>query len=255
MENLESNVIQAATSNFNLPHDVVTLPTGGVFYKNKQKTVKIGYLTANDENIIIDAVQKKGDYLITNLIRNKLYEPELKINELLTADIEALLIFLRNSSFGPEYVINLTDPKTNKTFEARILLDELNIKRPKVSPNHDGTFDVKLPRTESTVKIRPLSYFETEELNKLAENYPQGRVAPLVSWRLNKEIVELDGSTDRNRITSFVDQLPIMDSKYIKNFLLENVPSLDLTRQVQAPSGEMVNVNITFGVEFFRPFF
>jgi hypothetical protein len=35
----------------------------------------------------------------------------------------------------------------------------------------------------------------------------------------------------------------------------ENEPVLDLTREVTAPSGEKVMVNIAFGVEFFRPFF
>jgi hypothetical protein len=49
--------------------------------------------------------------------------------------------------------------------------------------------------------------------------------------------------------------MPIMDSKYIRTFLRENIPSLDLKKQVKTPSGEIVNFNITFGVEFFRPFF
>lgn len=255
MENLNSDLIQAATSNFNLPHDVVTLPTGGIFYKNKQKSVKVGYLTASDENLIVDAIQRRGDNLISNLVRTKLYEPELKVQDLLQEDIEAILIFLRNSSFGPEYKVNLIDPSTGKNFESTLLLDELNIKQPKVKPNSDGTFEVKLPRTESIVKIKPLTYSESEEINKSIESYPQGRVAPSVSWRLNKQIVELNGSNDRVKIASFIEQLPIMDSKYIKNFLSENVPSLDLRRTIQAPSGEMVDVNIAFGVDFFRPFF
>lgn len=255
MENLDTNVIQAATAGFNLPHDVVQLPTGGLFYKNKQKSVKMGYLTASDENLISDAIQRKNDSLVLGLIRSKLYEHDFKVNELLEEDIEALLIFLRNSSFGPEYSLNLTDPGTGKEFSAQILLDELNIKQPNVKPNSDGTFDVKLPKTESVVKIRPITYFEKTEIESMTQSYPQGRVAPTVTWRLNKQILQLNGSEDRNQISTFIENLPIMDSKFIRNFLTENVPSLDLKRQIQAPSGEMVNINITFGVEFFRPFF
>jgi len=256
MENLNSDLVQAATANFNLPHDVVTLPTGGIFYKNKQKTVKIGYLTASDENLIVDAIQKKsGNNLVSNIIRNKMYEHDLKVGELLNADVEAIMIFLRNSSFGPEYNFNLEDPKTGKYFEGKVFLDELNIKQPKEKPSSDGTFEVKLPRSGASVKIRPLSYVEMEEINSMIDTYPLGRVAPSVSWTLNKQIVELNGSSDRNQITTFIEQMPIMDSKFIKNFLSENVPSLDLTRQIQAPSGELVTVKIAFGVEFFRPFF
>jgi hypothetical protein len=49
--------------------------------------------------------------------------------------------------------------------------------------------------------------------------------------------------------------MPIMDSKYIRKFLSENEPRLDLTKTILAPSGNKVDVAITFGVEFFRPFF
>ena len=37
----------------NLPHDVVSLPSKGKFYKNKKSSIKVGYLTANDENILM----------------------------------------------------------------------------------------------------------------------------------------------------------------------------------------------------------
>jgi hypothetical protein len=56
-------------------------------------------------------------------------------------------------------------------------------------------------------------------------------------------------------ISKFIESMPIMESKYIREFLNKNQPSLDLTRTTIAPSGERVVFNITFGVEFFRPFF
>ena len=68
-------------------------------------------------------------------------------------------------------------------------------------------------------------------------------------------IVEFNGSTDRQLISQNVDSLPIADAKYIRRFVDENEPGLDLTQQVIAPSGKEVNVSIAFGVEFFRPFF
>jgi hypothetical protein len=46
-----------------------------------------------------------------------------------------------------------------------------------------------------------------------------------------------------------------MDSKYIRNFITENEPQLDLRKVVMTPSGEKVDVEIAFGVEFFRVFF
>jgi hypothetical protein len=68
-------------------------------------------------------------------------------------------------------------------------------------------------------------------------------------------IVSIDGDIDRNKISKFIESMPIMDSKHITKFMSDNEPRLDLTKQVISPSGEKVSVNITFGVEFFRPFF
>jgi len=68
-------------------------------------------------------------------------------------------------------------------------------------------------------------------------------------------IQEVDGIADREKIASFIETLPILDSKYIRNFVRDNQPSLDLEKTVIAPSGEKVSFKITFGVEFFRPFF
>jgi hypothetical protein len=241
---------------FSLPHDVIQLPTGGVFYKSKKKSVKVGYLTASDENILIGAANSSGkDGIVISLLRNKIYESDLRPEELLTGDVEAILIFLRNTSFGPEYIVGLNDPQTGRKFDATIILDELNIKKCKTKPDEDGTLQTILPRSGNTIKLKPISLGESLELDRMANDYPSGRVAPTVTWRLMKQIISIDGSEDKGMIAKFVESMPIMDSKHIRTFMNENEPGLDLTREVTAPSGEKVMVNIAFGVEFFRPFF
>ena len=49
--------------------------------------------------------------------------------------------------------------------------------------------------------------------------------------------------------------MPIADSKYLRKFIRDCEPQLDLKRIITAPSGEKVTLDVTFGVEFFRPFF
>jgi hypothetical protein len=233
---------------------VVLLPSGGIFYKSKKKSVKVGYLTASDENYLIGALAGKENVVLT-LLRNKLYEHDLRPEELMDGDVEAILIYLRNTSFGPEYTVNLVDPSNSKTFSHTIILDELNIKKTKNQPDENGFFTTMLPKTGVTVKLRPATFYDTIELDKMVEQYPAGRQAPRVTWKLQKQIVEIDGDSDRGKIAMFIYTLPIMDSKYIRTFLRENEPSLDLKRTATAPSGELVSFEITFGVEFFRPFF
>jgi hypothetical protein len=237
-------------SNFSLPHDVVPLPSQGVFYKNKKKSIKVGYLTANDENILLAG----GDDMTQNLLRSKIYEPDLRIEDMLEGDVEAILIFLRNTAFGPEMELTLNDPSTKKTFQTKVMLDELNILQGQ-QPGEDGTFMTTLPKSQTTVKLKPMSYGEILENQKIINSYPQGRTAPRATLRLQKEIVEANGTTDKGEIAKLIEQMPIADSKFIRQFMDDNEPRLDMKRVVIAPSGERLTVNVGFGVDFFRPFF
>ena len=237
-------------ANFSLPHDVVPLPSQGIFYKNKKKAVKVGYLTANDENLLMAG----GEDMTPNLLRTKIYEPDLRIEEMLEGDVEAILIFLRNTAFGPEMEVTLTDPTTRKSFKTTISLEQLSILQGQ-TPNEDGTFITTLPKSQTTVKLKPMTYGEILENQRIADSYPVGRVAPKVTLRLQKEIVEANGSTDKGEIAKFIEQMPIADSKFIRNFMSENEPRLDMTRVVMTPSGDRLTVNVGFGVDFFRPFF
>jgi hypothetical protein len=151
-------------------------------------------------------------------------------------------------------VLNVTDPATKKPFKSTVLLDQLNIINGQ-QPNEDGSFTVLLPKSQSTIKLKPLSYGEIMDISKMAESYPQGRVVPRVTWRMQKEIIEVDGSTDKATIAKFVESMPISDSKFIRNFMNENEPRLDMTKTIIAPSGEKLTVNVGFGADFFRPFF
>jgi hypothetical protein len=239
---------------FNLPHDVVKLPTKGMFYKPKKESLKVGYLTAQDENVLM-STNTNSEGIITTLLRNKIYEPGFDIGQLLNVDIQAILLFLRNTSFGPEYTFSIKDSKTGRDFEATIILDEINILQPKHLPNDDGFYEFRLPRTNKTLKLKLLTLSDDKEIEKISESYPQGMVAPVVTKKLEKHIVEMDGDSDKGKIATFIPQMPIGDSKELQKFILECEPKLDLKRTITTPSGEKVTVNVAFGVEFFRPFF
>jgi hypothetical protein len=93
------------------------------------------------------------------------------------------------------------------------------------------------------------------DLSRQIQSYPQGRVAPRRTLRLQKEIQKIGENSDKGEIAKFVETMPIADSKFISKFMNDNEPRLDMSRVIIAPSGEKLTVNVGFGVEFFRPFF
>jgi hypothetical protein len=240
--------------NFNLPHDVVPLPSQGIFYKNKKKTVKVGYLTALDENLLLSN-NFGGSDLISQLLRNKVFEPDLRIDDMLTGDIEAILLFLRNTAFGTNYGVSVLDPITGKRFESVVDLSEMNIKKVEQKPDEHGFFTTVLPTSNDTVQIKLLTYGEEAIIDKELSVYPNGITKPIITRKLESQIVSVNGSTDRNMISTYITMMPIADSKFIRKFSSDVEPRLDLNKKIQTPSGELIDVAINFGVEFFRPFF
>jgi hypothetical protein len=174
---------------------------------------------------------------------------------MIDVDVQAVLIFLRNTSFGGEYNYTFIDPKTNIQFETTILIDELNYIKPLHEANEQGYFSFMLPKSKKNVKVRLLTLGDQRDLDKLESQYPSGLIAPVVTKRLEKHIIEIEGETDRMKISEFINQMPISDSKDLRKFLKDCEPKIDLNKTVVAPSGEKITFDVAFGAEFFRPFF
>jgi hypothetical protein len=245
---------QYGQTTLNLPHDVMTLPSQGLFYKNKKKSIRVGYLTAQDENLLM-SLNYDTKTLISTLVRQKIYEPDIRIEDLLESDVEAILIFLRNTAFGTKYNLSTVDPLTNIRFDVSVDIDELNIKELPIKPDDNGLFSVNLPKSNDTVKFKLLTYGEKITLEKELDTYPSGIVPPTITRKLEASVISINGNDSRENIVKYIQQMPIMDSQVLRNTIRDCEPRFDLSKTVNAPSGEMVNVSINFGLEFFRPFF
>ena len=87
--------------------DFIEFPSEGIFYPNNQSKIKVRKLNFLDENILT-----KESYYIDNtiwkeLINNVIDKEEiLTYDDLLPVDVEAIIIWLRATSFGSEYSLS-----------------------------------------------------------------------------------------------------------------------------------------------------
>ena len=86
-----------------IAYDVIELPSRGIHYANKKKSVKVSYLTASDENILSSPSLVSTNGVITELLKRKVIDKDLNVDDIVQEDKEAILIFLRNTAFGTEY--------------------------------------------------------------------------------------------------------------------------------------------------------
>ena len=87
MENLQQNEIDPS-----IPYDLVELPSKGIFYKNRKKTLKISYLTAADENILTSPNLSESGELMDTLLKAKILDNELHAGQqMIEAEVSELL--------------------------------------------------------------------------------------------------------------------------------------------------------------------
>jgi hypothetical protein len=238
-----------------ISYDVIELPSKGISYVSKKKSVRVAYLTASDENILSSPSFLNTNTVITELLKRKILDKDLSIEEIVEEDKQALLIFLRNTAFGSEYKLTTTDPKTGLDFDTTIDLGTLKIKDFNLSENTDGEYSYFLEKSKTDVTFKFLTKKQEDEIDKIKENWNGNGVAPIITKQLEMMIKSFGGVKDALKIRTFIETMPIKDSQDFRRFINNNKPGLDLTQEVTTPSGDMIQVNIGFGVEFFRPFY
>ena len=238
-----------------IAYDVVELPSRGIHYTNKRKSVRVAYLTAADENILSSPSFLNTNTVIPELFKRKILDRDFPIDEIVEEDKQAILIFLRNTAFGSEYTLTTYDPKTENEFNTTINLETLKIKDFNLSENSDGEYSYYLQRSKVDVTFKFLTKKQEDEIDKIKDNWSGNGVAPIVTKQLEMMIKSFNGVKDALKIRSFIEMMPIRDSQEFRKFIQDNKPGLDLTQQVTTPSGDNIQVNIGFGVEFFRPFY
>lgn len=238
-----------------IAYDVVSLPSQGIYYQNKKKSLRVAYLTAADENILSAPNLIESDTVIDELLKRKILDKDIDVEELVIEDRQAILIFLRNTAFGTEYVVTATDPKTKEIFESKVDLSVLKTKDFKLETDENGEYRYYMELSKVNITFKFLTNKQENELQKIKSSATANNIAPTSTKRLEMMIQSINGNRDKLNIYEFIQKMPIKDSQSFKKFVNENKPGLDLFVNVKAPSGEMVPIYVDFGVEFFRPFY
>ena len=238
-----------------IAYDVVELPSKGIHYQNKKKSLRVAYLTAADENILSSPNLVATNTVVDELLKRKILDKDINIDDIVDEDRQAILIFLRNTAFGSEYKITTSDPKTGESFTFEIDLSTLKIKDFNLPEDSNGEYTYFMEKSKVEVTFKFLTQKQENDLEQIKVSWNGNGVAPVVTKRLEMMIKSVQGNKDQMNIRNFIENLPIKDSQDFQKFVRDNKPGLDLVQTTTTPSGDTIQVNIGFGVEFFRPFY
>lgn len=249
-------LLEISQPNYNSPFDVIPLPSQGKTYHNKKNNIRVGYMTTADENILTSPNLLQSGEFLSILMNRKILEPELRYKDLLVGDRNAIMIWLRATGYGEMYPVTLLD-ENGDAFETELNLNELKTKNLGAEPDEEGLFDYYFKLSQANAKFKFLTCGEVDEIDKLVEQEKENGVLvdSTSTYILEKMIVEVNGSRDRNTIKDFVSSIRIKDGKDFNKYIESIESGIDLNITVGTPGGGSVDTFLPLNLGFFWPDF
>lgn len=154
-------------------YDIIQLPSNGECYPDKLDRIPVGYLTAYDENFITSPNLYEDGLVIDYLLKHKIMNSGIDADSLVSGDVDAIMVWLRATSYGPEFPIVVADPETGERIETIVDLTTIKPKEFKLVSDENGHFEYTLPITKKKVKFKYLTRKEEKQLSLITkiENY------------------------------------------------------------------------------------
>jgi hypothetical protein len=251
---------------FTVPTEFVELPSGGKFYSedhslHDQTVVEIRHMTAKDEDILSSKALLKQGVAIDRFLRNIILDKSIDIDSLLLGDKSAVLIAARASGFGPEYDTKLVCPVCFAHGRHTFDLNDVKINRGdnfkdlSVERNADGNLVITTPKTKVRVECRLMTGFHEKHLlaqRKRADK--QNLPNKVATSQLIISIVSINGNSDKKIIRKFAQDMPIMDSRYIRKAIEICSPNVEIRDFVEClECGASTDMEVPFTTDFFWP--
>ena len=210
---------QKPTQNTN--YDEVSLPSRGECYASKKSSLKVAHLVAYDENLIMAPGLYKNGKFLDHMLRNKILD-DIDPDTLIQGDRDAIIIWLRASSYGPMYPIKMVDDESGQEFETNVDLSELNFKKFTLKGDENGYFEYRLPKSGDVVKFRFLTAGDAKKLNKMHDEEVESESATNVRDQIRdiRDFIEKSdkfGTKEKDNISAALTDLEEIVYKRFEN--------------------------------------
>lgn len=223
-------------SDSNAQYDIISLPSNGECYKNKLGRVPVSYLTAYDENIITSPNLYRDGLVIDYLLKKKVVNKDVNVENLVSGDVDAIVLFLRATSYGADFPVAVIDPETGEQIETSVDLTKIKTKEFKLKGDENGHFSYTLPKSGVEIKFKYLTRKEENDLRTLARIEEEGTNS-------------LDIYDASKTISNVLKADDVLDPKD-KSFMLEVTRKLDdWAKKIEEKNGNKFKKAITNRME------
>jgi len=240
---------------FKFPSEEVDLPSKGLLYPEghplKSGKIEMKYMTAREEDILTNQ-----NYINKGIVLDKLLSAliitDVKLEDLLIGDKNAILIAARILGYGKDYKISYNGQEHNVDLS---LLENKSLNK-KLFSSGKNEFDWELPHSGTKITFRLL----TDGLDKQIEEEITGAkkinksASPEYSTRMKYLITSIEGDTSGKTVRDFVDTyLLARDAKALRDHVIKIQPDIELKTQITNEYDELEEIDVPISLNFFFP--
>ena len=176
-------------------------------------------------------------------------------------DKNALVVASRITGYGADYETSVACPNCGTSNDHQFDLDAVEIKSADgelpefVEATADGTFLITVPRMNVPVECRLLTGKDEKALAQLEKNRKRLKLSEtLMTDQFKRFIVSVNGVKDAPYIASFVDNMPAIDSRYLRKIYQQVVPNVDMKQEFACRECDFEQqMEVPFTSDFFWP--
>jgi len=235
----------------NFQFDIVELPSRGIFYNIERSFIYVKYLTAKEENILSTPGLLETDQALDIVIESVLLD-DIKVKDLLSVDRKAIILFLRSTSFGDSFELEVTcskcGTKTSQSFRFSMLeMSDFEIDK-------DTKFSVRLKLKEGEdfyeIRFKPLTYGQEKDVKSRGENkiITNTIVSQIYEIEHNYKVGELEDSSfmkvvydEKEKINKFISSLSLKKFQELRKKMEKRLPAIIEELSCDCPNCVQVN--------------
>ena len=252
-----------AENQYGFPTEVLSLPSKGLLYPEdsplRSGTIDVKYMTAKEEDILTSANLINQGIVLDKLLESVIANKDIKLDDILIGDKNALLVGARILGYGKDYKIQLTDPDTGERVEHTIDLTQLKDKQIDESKlTGENKFEFELPNSKRVIEFKLLTHKDEVEIAETQKGLEKVEkitgISSTYTTRLKQQIVSIDGKTDKKYIDNAIDnEILAMDLREFRKYVTNITPDIEMKFDYTSQTGNVHSMDIPLRVEFFWP--
>ena len=202
--------------------DIIELPSRGLFYNLGRSYIFLKLLTAKEENILTAPFLSEYGLALDMVLESVILD-DIKVEDLLSVDRKAIIMFLRSKAFSDTFTLDLECNNCNTKFSEEFRFSNFEMSDTVEMPE-DGVYEIFFRLSDTNdkkynIKLKPLTHGQDKIIKKFYHKQPQ-------TYEIIFQIQSINDIEDKNYIVNFVTKMPIKKFQLLKKIIDKMTPKI-----------------------------